>query len=271
MRMIFRCDPLLADRLPRPVAARGQLPDWLRAMPAKAHSQLHGRDIRTVKQCPPFIDAMAYGVMIPLPCDVRVDRGTFAWDWDIPEPVTAGHPRAPLSFHVAAQLADTPLSQPGLSAIKFNSFWTIELEPSWSLFATHPINRADLPFRTVTGLVDSDRFFDGGINFPAVWTDQDFVGVLPKGTPVAQCFAVPREAPELVFESFDKAHQAGYARTVADVLAAPNVYRKHFRARRGHGLPPSPLRGGVGGGGATNTESEAYPPPQPSPTRGEGA
>jgi len=27
--------------------------------------------------------------------------------------------------------------------------------------------------------------------------------VLPKGTPVAQVFAVPRTAPELKFESFD--------------------------------------------------------------------
>ena len=75
MRMIFRCDPALSDHLPRPVPARSALPDWLRAMPAKAHSDIHGRDIRTVKQCPPFIDAMAYGVMILLPCDVTVERG----------------------------------------------------------------------------------------------------------------------------------------------------------------------------------------------------
>ena len=65
MRMIFRCDPALSDHLPRPVPARSALPDWLRAMPAKAHSEIHGRDIRTVKQCPPFVDAMAYGVADP--------------------------------------------------------------------------------------------------------------------------------------------------------------------------------------------------------------
>ena len=56
------------------------------------------------------------------------------------------------------------------AAIKFNSFWTIELEPGWSLFATHPVNRDDLPFRLISGLVDADRFHDGGINFPAIWT-----------------------------------------------------------------------------------------------------
>jgi len=233
MRMIFRCDPALSDHLLRPVAARSQLPGWLRAMPATAHSEIHGREIRTVKQCPPFVDAMAYGVMILLPCDVTVDRGAFSWNWNIPVPATSGHPRAPLSFHVAAQFPGTPLAKDGRAAIKFNSFWTIELEPGWSLFSTHPVNREDLPFRSISGLVDADRFHDGGINFPALWREPEFSGVLPKGTPVAQVFAVPRAAPRLEFECFDQAQQANYAKTVSEVLATPGVYRKRFRARRG--------------------------------------
>jgi hypothetical protein len=237
MHMTFRCDPALAEHLPKPFPARGALPDWLRAMPAKAASEIHGRDIRTVKQCPPFVDAMAYGVMIPLPCDVSVERGAFSWAWDIPEPATPGHPRAPLSFHPPAQFPGAPFAKGEQAAIKFNSFWTVELDEGWSLFATHPVNRDDLPFRLITGLVDADRFHDGGINFPAVWTQPEFSGVLPKGTPVAQCFAVPRAAPSLVFEPFDDAHKADYAKTVTEVLAAPGVYRKRFRARRGRSVP----------------------------------
>ena len=81
--------------------------------------------------------------------------------------------------------------------------------------------------------MDSDRFHDGGINFPAIWTQPDFSGVLPKGTPVAQVFAVPRAAPQLAFETFDADHSAAYVQTVAEVLASPGVYRKRFRARRG--------------------------------------
>jgi hypothetical protein len=233
MRILFRCDPALAEFLPRPVPARSTLPDWLRAMPSKAYSEIHGREIRTVKQCPPFIDAMAYGFTILLPCDVTVEDGRFAWNWDVPAPSTKGHPRSPLSFHVAEQLAGAPFSN-GLAAIKFNSFWTIELEEGWSIFATHPVNRDELPFRLVSGMVDSDRFSDAGINFPAVWLDPNFSGVLPKDTPVAQCFPVQRAVPELVFESFDAAHEDAYAKTVGDVLAEPGVYRKHFRAKRGH-------------------------------------
>jgi hypothetical protein len=60
--------------------------------------------------------------------------------------------------------------------------------------------------------------------------------VLPKGTPVAQCFAVPREPPQLVFENFDASQAETYTKTVTEVLATPGVYRKRFRARRGRSV-----------------------------------
>ncbi len=172
MRMIFRCDPALSDHLPRPVPARGVLPDWLRAMPAKAHSDIHGRDIRTVKQCPPFIDAMAYGVMILLPCDVTVDRGVVhRGPGTFRSRRRRSHPRAPLSFHRRGAVSRRAVCRArGRPRSSSTVSGPIELEPGWSLFATHPVNRDDLPFRLISGLVDADRFHDGGINFPAVWT-----------------------------------------------------------------------------------------------------
>jgi hypothetical protein len=232
MKIHFRCDPALVEILPRPIAAARGLPEWLRDMSPKGPSELHGREIRTVKQCPPFVDAMSYGFLILLPCDVDVDRGVFTWDWKIPSPLVEGHPRAPLSFHVPEQTKGTPLSDGSSSSLKFNSFWTIELEPGWSLYASHPANREDLPFRLLTGLVDSDRFVDAGINFPAVWMRPDFVGRLPKGMPVAQCFPVPRIRPELEFSTLDGDHANRYTEMVARVLADPGIYRKQYRSPR---------------------------------------
>jgi hypothetical protein len=211
MRITFRCDPALIDVLPRPVPARDALPQWLKSMAPREPSEMHGRSIRTVKQCPPFVDAMSHGLP-PL----TVDQ----------------HPRSPLSFHVSAQLAGSPLADGARSALKFNSFWTIEVEAGWSLFCMHPANREDLPFRLLSGMVDADRFNDAGINFPALWTQPDFDGVLTKGTPVAQCFAVPRERPELSFEAFDAERIARYEKTVAEVLETPGVYRKRYRVKR---------------------------------------
>lgn len=201
-------------------------------MPRSAASALHGANIRTVKHCPPVLDAMTHGFIMPLPCDITVKNGAFAWDWDCPDPATAAHPRAPLSFHVAEQVSGTPWYREGQVIIKFNSFWTIELEPCWSLFATHPVNRDDLPFRLLTGLVDSDRFHDVGILFPAVWCDPGFEGVLPRGTPIAQCFVVPREAATLVHDVLTPEHIERYEATAAALHSGPGIYRKQFRARR---------------------------------------
>ena len=233
MKILFRCDPALIDLLPRPVPAKATLPDWLRDLAPRVPSAAHGRTIRTVKQCPPFVDAMVHGFMVLLPCDVTVENGQFSWNWALPALTLSGHPRAPLSFHVAEQIARSPLAHGTQSAIKFNSFWTIELEHGWSLMAVHPINRDDLPFRTITGLVDADRFHDVGINFPAVWTDPGFSGVLPRGTPIAQCYPVPREAPVLVCEPMSAAHIHSYDGLAARILEAPGVYRKGYRSKRG--------------------------------------
>ena len=234
MKITFRCDPALIDLLPRPVPARSALPDWLRAMAPRTASAVHGREIRTVKQCPPFVDAMRHGFMLVLPCDVAVAPGMqFSWNWPLPDLSVQGHPHAPLSFHVPEQIAGSPLAHGTRSALKFNSFWTIELEDGWSLLAMHPVNRDDLPFRTVTGIVDADRFNEVGINFPAVWLDEEFSGVLPRGLPIAQCCVVPRAAPELAFEAMSDERIQGYAEVADRIMAGPGVYRKSFRDKQG--------------------------------------
>jgi hypothetical protein len=233
MNITFRCDPALIDVLPRPLPAKAALPAWLRQMAPRVPSSVHQRSIRTVKQCPPFVDAMTHGFMMLLPCDVRVQAGAFSWNWPLPALEVPGHPRAPLSFHVPEQIAGSPLAHGPHSAIKFNSFWTIELEPGWSLMAVHPINRDDLPFRLVTGLVDADRFNDVGINFPAVWVDAEFDGVLPRGTPIAQCYPVPRDAPVLVCEAMSDERRGRYEALAASIMAGPGVYRKTYRSKRG--------------------------------------
>ena len=233
MNITFRCDPALIDLLPRPVPAHAMLPDWLRAMAPRVPSEVHQRAVRTVKQCPPFVDAMTHGFLMLLPCDVRVEAMQFGWDWPLPPLASAAHPRAPLSFHVPEQIEGSPFAHGRRSALKFNSFWTIELEPGWSLMVVHPVHRHDLPFRLITGMVDSDRFVDIGINFPAVWTDPGFSGVMPRGTPVAQCYPVRREAPTLVCEAMSPEKVERYNEVSAGIMAGPGVYRKGYRDKQG--------------------------------------
>lgn len=232
MRVAFRCPPELEPILPRPKPARAALPDWLRRMPAEAEAADLGFAVRTVKQCPPFVDAMAAGFVMPLACDLRVEGGALAWDWDPPAAgPTGAYTRAPVSCHFAEQATGAPLHDPDALIVKFNSFWTIRLPAGWSLFCAHPANRADLPFRTLTGLVDCDAFADSFVHFPAVWCDPAFEGTLPAGTPVAQCIPVPRQSLELDLAPMAACEAKAFAALQEALAEEPGVYRKRFRAR----------------------------------------
>ncbi len=136
---------------------------------------------------------MTYGFLIPLICDLKVENGEFTWDNDLPPGGAVNFVRSPIGFHDASQVTGTPLFEDDRFLIKFHNLWTIEAPDGYALLFTHPVNRFDLPFTTLTGLVDCDRYHDNWIHFPAHWHDLNFSGVLPKGTPVAQCLPVKRE------------------------------------------------------------------------------
>ena len=72
-----------------------------------------------------------------------------------------------------------------------------------------------------------------GILFPAQWKDPGFEGLLPRGTPVAQCFPVPREPLDLDVGALDPAGADAYGSTAHALLSAPGTYRRRHRARRG--------------------------------------
>lgn len=84
----------------------------------------------------------------------------------------------------------------------------------------------------LSGLVDAGQFNDVGINFPAVWIDEEFVDLLPKGVLVAQCTPVLRERPALHFKTLEGEAATHYSQTIANVLAAPKVYSKLYRQRK---------------------------------------
>jgi hypothetical protein len=232
MRLIFRCRPELAGTLPPPIPAVQGLPDWFKALPQKAFNTTTQSDTQTIKRCPPFIDAMTYGFLIPLPCDLKVENGEFSWDFDLPANAADNFVRSPISFHDPSQVAGTPFFEEDRFAIKFNNFWSIEAPAGYSILFTHPVNRPDLPFTTLTGLVDSDAYHDSRINFPAHWHDMSFNGVLPKGTPVAQCIPVKRESWQVSVEALSDDDVARLHEVANAINREHGVYRHEFRAAK---------------------------------------
>jgi len=234
MKVRFSCLPGYEDIVPRPQLATGGLPEWLKRMPSKAESAvLAGAEVRTVKQCPPFLDAMQAGILFPLAADLTFENGEFSWDWDLPAQPATRATRSPIGVHVPEQAAGVPGVPEGQFAVKFNAFWTVKLPDGCSMLFSHPANRLDLPYRTLTGLVDADLWRDGLVHFPALWTDPEFTGTLPAGTPVAQGWPVPREALELEFTTMDDEALSRHSAVQDGLQSEPGFYRKSFRAKRG--------------------------------------
>ena len=228
MSLVFRCAPELAALLPPPIPAVQGLPDWFKAMPQKAFNAMTQEDEQTLKRCPPFIDAMTYGFLLPLVCDLHVDDGEFRWEFDVP-PAAAGA-RSPIGFHDGSQAAGSPFFRDDRFIVKFRNYWTIEAPPGYSLLFTHPVNRPELPFTAVSGLVDCDRYCDTLVHFPVVWHDENFSGVLPKGTPVVQCMPVKRESWALRLDTLSDEQARRMQELTSAIGREQGIYRRQFRA-----------------------------------------
>ena len=230
MKLCFSCLPGWEPFLPKPTLATGGLPDWLKAMPGHATSgTLAGAEVRTVKQCPPFIDAMQGGILFPLAADLTIKDREFTWNWDLPPHPDGRMTRSPIGVHVPEQATGVPGIDPSAHVIKFTNFWTVSLPEGWSMLFTHPLNRLDLPFRTLSGMVSADKWTAGFVHFPAIWTDPDFDGKLEAGTPVAQGFPVPRDALDLSFEAMGAANLKQHLAVQDSLQEDAGLYRKTFR------------------------------------------
>src|SRR3954451_3460274 len=150
MRLTFRCPAELDGLLPPPVPAALGLPERFKAMPPQAFNAVNSVMGDTVKRCPPFIDAMPSGFLLPLICDVKVENGEFTWDNDLPPGGEVGFVRSPIGVHDASQVIGTPLFGADRSLIKLANLWTIEPPQGYAFMFTHPPNRLDLPFTSLT-------------------------------------------------------------------------------------------------------------------------
>ncbi|WP_152497469.1 hypothetical protein [Roseovarius sp. THAF8] len=227
MKITARCHPALEPLLPPPVPAGRMLPDWLSRMPSEiAAESLGNESIRTLKRCPPFIDAMRLGVLILSPVDLLVKDGELHWEWDPPILEDAQISRAPVGVHVPEQADGTPLATESL-ILKFINYWTLSTEPGWSLLFHHPAGYPNLPFQTLSGVVDSDLYTDGYVHFPAL-LDPGFDGIIPRGAPVAQVVPVRKDSTLEVITMTES--EIADNRAMQDGLARePGLYRKRYR------------------------------------------
>jgi hypothetical protein len=69
--------------------------------------------------------------------------------------------------------------------------WCIKTPKGYSSVFTHPINRPDLPFYTLGGVIDTDKWGEAG-SHPFL-LKKGWEGIIPAGTPIIQIIPFKRE------------------------------------------------------------------------------
>jgi hypothetical protein len=75
--------------------------------------------------------------------------------------------------------------------LKWRPGWRAITPKGYSTLFTHPLNRHDLPFTTMSGIIDSDLWHTPV--FTSFFLKRNFIGIIPKGTPIFQMIPIKRE------------------------------------------------------------------------------
>lgn len=182
----------MEDFLELPSPASEVLPKYYKEMPkysdgsSTAKLGRDGNPNLNLKSCVPYLDAMLSGYVAVLWQDLQIEQSESGpyLQWRTKPDLAGGRPSNEYHGPVPAGHSEQPF-------VWFSPFLQ-KLPKGYSSLITHPFNRFDLPFTTLSGIVDSDfAMHSGKIPF---FVKTDFEGIIEKGTPIYQILPIKREA-----------------------------------------------------------------------------
>ena len=165
--------------------AKKNIPGWYKEIPNFKNKKIFDIEKQTfnhsLKTCIPFMDALTTGYMINLPHDLLVTRNSnngpvVTWRGD--------SQHAPSVRESVANPNLVPIDHFEIEFTwKLNCSFTVPI--GYSMLLTHPLNRYDLPFTTLSGVVDGGytTLHNGNVPF---YIKKDFEGIILQGTPIVQ-------------------------------------------------------------------------------------
>jgi hypothetical protein len=168
--------------------AKQFVPEWYRQSERFAGGKLkivNGSGNHALKLCVPFLDGMTSGYIATLWTDVMVEQtelGTKIQWRSGPDPIEK-RPRINDKLPTPHGHEDAHYA--------WKTLFQFQTPKGYSALVTHPFNRFDLPFTTLSGVVDSDMTVGRG-NLP-FFLKKDFEGIIPVGTPIMQILPFKRE------------------------------------------------------------------------------
>lgn len=164
------------------------------------HEDMENNSLGGVKKCMPFLDSFTSGYIQETWTEIYIKK-------EENNHVSYSFPSQPMILAMRRPSFEIPnIYYPYEFAWQIH--WMPKLPKGWSAMFTSPLNRFDLPFRSFTGIVDSDGFYGMSINgkggnYP-FYVNKDFEGVIPVGTPMYQIIPFKREDWKSVISKYDE-------------------------------------------------------------------
>lgn len=193
----FLCDPDIYDSIPKPYPARKFIPDWYKKLSPRnkpeGKSGPGQSDKATIKRCPPFLDAMVTGWIIPLVADIQIETNEDASyiEWYSQTDLSL------IETHRMDQVTGNPWGN--CPPLKFINHWLVKVPPGWSVLFTPPLNRPNPHIDLLSGIVECDKYYEI-VNFPGFFTTPNWVGQLEIGMPLMQVIPFKREILDIKSE-----------------------------------------------------------------------
>lgn len=187
-KVTFTTYPELYGIIPEPIPARSMLPDWFKRLKGfvdEQPEQTRSFRKRTIKRCPPVLDAMVSGWILTTPAEMEVvineDGSGVDWRSDFNHNV--------IEPHTIDQIKNHP-SLPRLP-LKIMNYWHMKTPPGWSTLFVSPLNRTNKYFEPLAGVVETDKYHEF-VNFPSFLKPTGTTLLIPRGYPVVQAIPFKR-------------------------------------------------------------------------------
>lgn len=173
----------------KPLPATKFIPEWWKNIPPYSGNKfnLDPQPTVTAKKCFPLLDGITAGYIVTMWADLFVtqDQGFPLVKWGTAEPVLeAWDFKQSSTYEIPEGFSKT--------VFKYLHGWIIETPKDYSCLITHPIGYPNLPFRTLTGIIDTDSLTTYA-NSPFV-IKEGFEGIIEKGTPMFQIIPFKRDS-----------------------------------------------------------------------------
>jgi hypothetical protein len=207
--------------------SKSHIPEWYKKIPKYIDNELFTVENgfqTTVKACMPFLDSLTVGYMLTLPYDLYIknNNGAPYVAWKVGTTDTPNSRIRPANNNIVP-FGHYPTEYTwGLCV-------SIKIPKGYSILFTHPLNRHDLPFTTLSGIIDGGMIIPSHGSIP-FYIKNNYEGMIEQGTPIAQIIPFRQEN----WKSIQKTgiHKEGYKQGLISNLKINGWYKKTFWTRK---------------------------------------